>query len=406
MLTYNYALIMKKFKFLIISLVATTISLILFNIYIDKKYKELIVEKDITSIKHTYNHIIRDRGGLLKDEMRREGDLILLGSSELSSTVDQNPINIFPFKGADYDVSIFGRAHTQTLQHSTILSNIKNLSKDDKIAIIISAQGFEFDVVKGNSSDFIVNFSDLQLYDFLNNDKLSDESKKYYAERAGELLEESGDFTEECIYAKLYAKDTTISNIILNIVKPYYSFKEYMLKTRDKVQSIMVMKNLEDKSDSSILREINWSEEYIKAEEEGKSKVTNNDLYVDDDYYNKYIKDNYDSVKDRWKGKNLLSAPELDDYKLFLQVSKELGVKPLIILMPVNAHYYEHMGWTVDKRTEFYNTMEQMANEYDFDVLNLQNKEYEKYYLSDVMHLGWKGWLNIDEEMYKYFNKK
>lgn len=397
---------MKKFKFLIISLVVTTISLILFNIYIDKKYKELIVEKDITSIKHTYNHIIRDRGGLLKDEMRREGDLILLGSSELSSTVDQNPINVFPFKGADYDVSIFGRAHTQTLQHSAILSSTQNLSEDDKIAIIVSAQWFDFDRIKGNASEFSVNFSELQFYDFLNNDKLSNESKKYYAERVADLLEQSGEYVEEGVYAKLYAKDDEISNIILNVLKPYYKFKEYMLETKDKVQTIRSMKDLENKSNSDNLRDIDWHEEYIKAEEQGKSKVTNNDLYVDDDYYNTYIKDNYDSVKDKWKDKDLLNSPELNDYKLFLQVSKELGVKPLIILMPVNGLYYDHMGWTIDKRIEFYNTIEKMAKDNGFDVLNLQNKEYEKYYLSDVMHLGWKGWLNIDEEMYKYFNER
>lgn len=396
---------MKKFKFFIIPVLITIIFSLFFNMYIDREYEILKNKKDITSIKHTYNHIIRDRGGILKDQMHDEGDLIILGSSELNSAVDQNPINFFPFNGANYDVSIYGRAHTQTLQHSNMISNIKNLNEKDKIAIIVSAQWFEsMDGIYG--SNFVVNFSEFQFYEFLNNDKLSNESKKYYAERVSNLLEQSGEYVEEEIYAKLYAKDDAISNIILNVLKPYYKFREYMLSTKDKVQTVESMKDLEDKGDSDPLRYINWDEEYIKAEEQGESKVTNNDLYVYDDYYNTYIKDNYDSVKDTWKEKELLSAPELNDYKLFLQVSKELGVKPLIILMPVNGRYYDHMGWTVDKRTEFYNTIEQMAKDYDFDVLNLQNKEYEKYYLTDVMHLGWKGWLNIDEEMYKHFNER
>ena len=396
---------MKKFKFFIIPVLITIIFSLFFNMYIDREYEILKNKKDITSIKHTYNHIIRDRGGILKDQMHDEGDLIILGSSELNSAVDQNPINFFPFNGANYDVSIYGRAHTQTLQHSNMISNIKNLNEKDKIAIIVSAQWFEsMDGIYG--SNFVVNFSEFQFYEFLNNDKLSNESKKYYAERVSNLLEQSGEYVEEEIYAKLYAKDDAISNIILNVLKPYYKFREYMLATKDKVQTVESMKDLEDKGDSDPLRYINWDEEYIKAEEQGESKVTNNDLYVYDDYYNTYIKDNYDSVKDTWKEKELLSAPELNDYKLFLQVSKELGVKPLIILMPVNGRYYDHMGWTVDKRTEFYNTIEQMAKDYDFDVLNLQNKEYEKYYLTDVMHLGWKGWLNIDEEMYKHFNER
>ena len=74
--------------------------------------------------------------------------------------------------------------------------------------------------------------------------------------------------------------------------------------------------------------------------------------------------------------------------------------------MPVNGLYYDHLGLDEEKRTEFYDTVEKLADDKGFEVLNLQNKEYEKYYLSDVMHLGWKGWLNINEEMYKYFNER
>ena len=80
---------------------------------------------------------------LLKDDMHEDGDLILLGSSELSSEVYQNPINIFPFKGAEYDVSIYGRAYTQSLQHTAMLNSISNLKSDDKIALIVSSQWFE-----------------------------------------------------------------------------------------------------------------------------------------------------------------------------------------------------------------------------------------------------------------------
>lgn len=50
--------------------------------------------------------------------------------------------------------------------------------------------------------------------------------------------------------------------------------------------------------------------------------------------------------------------------------------------------------------------MEGITEEKGFDVLNLQNIEYEKYYMHDVMHLGWKGWLTINEEISKYFQGK
>ena len=83
---------MKKYKFLLIPIITITLFAIIFNNLIDKEYESLKNKKDITSLKHTYNEKIRDRGGLLKDEMHDEGDLMLLGSSELSSSVNQNPI--------------------------------------------------------------------------------------------------------------------------------------------------------------------------------------------------------------------------------------------------------------------------------------------------------------------------
>ena len=178
-----------------------------------------------------------------------------------------------------------------------------------------------------------------------------------------------------------------------------------MLETKDKVQTIKSIKKLEDKKEVNF-KEINWEEEYLKAEREGASKVTNNDINVDDEYYDTYLRDKYDSLKDKWNNVDLLKSKELEDYKFFINTCKDINVRPLIILMPVNGLYYDHLGLTKEKRTEFYNTIESIAKENGFDVLNLQNKEYEKYYLSDVMHLGWKGWLNINEEMHNYFNER
>lgn len=395
---------MKRYRYFIIPIVCITIFACAFNVILDKKYEEIRNKKDLTSVKHTYNHIIRDRGGLLKDKMNEDNDLMLLGSSELSSAVVQNPINVFPFKGAEYDVSIFGRAYTQTLQHTTMLSSISNLNSDDKIAIVVSAQWFEKESgIAG--TDFSVNFSEQQFYKIFNNDKISKENKLYYAERMAELLGESGQFGEETIYANLYAKDNIISKGTLGLLKPYYWLKEYMLDVKDKVQTIKVLNGLGDKKETN-LKEINWDEEYLKADAEGASKVTNNDINVDDSYYDKYLRDVYEGLEGKWNNVDLLASKELKDYELFLNVSKELDVKPLVVLMPVNGLYYDHLGLTKEKRDLFYNTVEAMAVERGFDVLNLQNKEYEKYYLSDVMHLGWKGWLTIDEEMYKYFEKR
>ena len=239
----------------------------------------------------------------------------------------------------------------------------------------------------------------------INNNDVSKDNKLYYAKRISELLRKGEEYGEERIYANLYYRDNIISKIVLQLLKPYYILKEYLLDTKDKVQTIKLLENLGPKGEKEI-KNIDWDEEYKKADNEGRKYVTNNEIYVEDKYYDAYLRDKYDSLKGSRENIDLLKSKELDDYKFLLDSCKEIGVNPLIILMPVNGKYYDHLGLNKEKRTEFYDSLEKVAEGYEFNVLNLQNKEYEKYYLNDVMHLGWKGWLNINEEMCNYFNKR
>ena len=36
------------------------------------------------------------------------------------------------------------------------------------------------------------------------------------------------------------------------------------------------------------------------------------------------------------------------------------------------------------------------------DAGPLKNKEYEDYFLFDVMHVGVKGWMEVERELYKF----
>lgn len=396
---------MRRFKYLLIPLITLIALIPLVDSIYSRKCEEVLAQKDITDIKHEYNNILRDRGGVLKDQMVNDKDLLLLGSSELSSDVEQNPINMFPFTGSEYDVSIFGRAYSQSLQHSSILNSMNNLNSDDKVALIVSLQWFQRpDGIKGE--EYSVNFSEYQFYKMINSNVISKENKLYYAKRNYDLLRKSNEYLEERIYAGLYVRDNVISRGILTVLKPYYKFKEYLLGIKDKIQTYKTLRNLENKGDQLNINSIKWKEEYKKAEEQGTSSATNNPLYVDDYYYDTYLRDKYDELEGVSKDINLMISKEIDDYEYFLNVSQDLGVKPLIVLMPVHGDYYDYLGLDKNKRTEYYNKIESMAEEKGFEVLNLQNKEYEKYYLKDVMHLGWKGWLNINEEASKYFNER
>jgi D-alanine transfer protein len=56
-----------------------------------------------------------------------------------------------------------------------------------------------------------------------------------------------------------------------------------------------------------------------------------------------------------------------------------------------------------EKRDAFFDKAEQMAKERGFEVLNLKDEEYTDYFMYDIMHLGWKGWLKVEEDIYKHY---
>ncbi len=100
-----------------------------------------------------------------------------------------------------------------------------------------------------------------------------------------------------------------------------------------------------------------------------------------------------------------MNSKEFDDYKLYLDTCVDLGIKPYIILMPTNGWWYDYTGMTKKSRDEFYDVVQSMGEQRGFEVLNLKDEEYTPYFMCDVMHLGTKGWLKVDEELYKYFKE-
>lgn len=82
-----------------------------------------------------------------------------------------------------------------------------------------------------------------------------------------------------------------------------------------------------------------------------------------------------------------MNSKEMNDYKFFLSVCNELNIKPYIILPPVNGWYYDYVGLSKEKRDEYYKTVEKMAEDNGFEVLNLHQYDYKEGFLVDAKTL-------------------
>jgi len=395
---------MKKFFTLLASL---AFSLIAFMVFITVYNKTL--DKRIDAV---YNEAVaRYSGSLVKDqgmELQKRGiaknNFMLYGSSELASKVPQNPASFFPTENDNYFINIVGRGHSQNLEHSINFGALGKELKGKKVGFIVSIQWF-LDKEGIPADSFTMNFSELQFYQYMNNKNIDKESKKYVAERVRELTKGNKKFRDTNFYATLCSKDNAVYKIGYYAFKPYYFIREQILNTKDKTKSLQLLKEMKPQSANAYkLNKGDWAVETKLAEEMGKKAVTNNEYYIDDNYYNNYIKNRLGELKDFYKGSDIEKSVENRDFDNLLKVCKQLDIKPYFIFMPVNGQFYDYMGLPKEAREKYYDDMEKKAKEYGFETLKMKEKDYEPYFMVDIMHFGWKGWLYVDEKISEYRN--
>ncbi len=388
----------KRISLILFPIVITFASVILYDKYLDRKINELYNP----NLARTYGVDEMNKGVKLLDLCAGKDDLIMLGSSELDSQVLTSPRNMFPNTQLNCSVDLVGRAYVQDLANAVRLGALGDSFSGKKIVLIISLQWFLGDDI--NVNGFKAHFSELQFYKFMNNKKISFQDKAYVCQRINKLLKNDSAFERPYLYASLYKNDNFLSKLVFLGFKPYYYLREKFLELKDKHQALKAVKRFSDQSTSPAV-EIDWDKEEIEAQKMAEEECTNNSFNVYNEYYDTYLKDRMDVLKDSVSSDlDLCKSPEFEDYKLMLKTFKESNVKPYIVFMSTNGLYYDYIGLNQSKRLAFYDKLGSMAKEYGFDYLDLREKEYEPYFYRDVMHLGWKGWLYVNKKITEYYS--
>ncbi|MGX4601237.1 D-alanyl-lipoteichoic acid biosynthesis protein DltD [Faecalimicrobium sp. JNUCC 81] len=396
---------MKKLVYILMPITVGVIFVLLINIFLDFEIKGLLKEKDLTKIMNDPISDTKDKGSIANNYFLSKKDILMMGSSELSSAIKrQHPTNYFNTNRSKNGLAAIGRPFTQSLQHTATLGSLNPEIKDRKVVLLVSMQWF-MDKEGVSGEHYQLRFSPSQFYNFLDSNKLSKDSKDKLVARSENLLSTSNEYKPEYVYSKLYNSNDFTSKTEKFLLKPYFELRKYFVRLKEK--GLLYKKLLRSENAKSYKEKgkIDWEKEKSLAIEEAKHRVGNNELAIDQYYYNENFKEGIDKFKDRYKDVNLLESVEFKDYELELQVCKELGIKPVVVVLPSMDRYYNLTGISKEERHEFYDKVIDEAKKYDFESIDLRDKETEKYYLRDVMHLGTKGWVDLCEKLYKKFDQ-
>lgn len=388
---------MIKLKAFLLSLVLVIATLALLNVTFVKKIDDYYKVKD-NSIRYSTSYEKYKSRDILTNNIT-PNTLVLLGSSELVATINEDYHLNKIFNYNDFNIMQIGTSYSQNIIQATTLGSIEGSMTKRKVAIIESVQWFEKD---GTHQDAFLNkASQEHIFQTLSNKKISKDTKAKLIDRIIEITK--GNKLQNDLYKKyksyfIEGKGTFIDQKLLELDNTIYSFK---------LKHVFYQKQA--KSDYPLLGDktpdYDWEKLTDQFVEEVKKKTDNNDYAVDNTYYNTYLKDRYASLKDSNKDLSYLESPEYSDMELFLTVAKELGIEVEVIIFPVNGKWNDYTGVSREMREKTYKKIEDVAKSHGATVLNYGNREYDDYFLFDVMHVGVKGWMEVEKELYKFANQ-
>lgn len=323
---------------------------------------------------------------------------LVFGSSELSSNHLKSICYHF-FKEKNIAVQTIGHAGFQCFAISSVLATNAEFLKNSKILIILSPGWFEGKYAKGTELPCFFEYNnqfslskhyeskyiptDYQLYftNYLNRKYSQINSPNALIN----LLAHRGNIK--------YSLFNKVNELIYDYTKashPEYKRLEYI------EQDLVSSSSNKYEFNKPIL---NWDSLNNSAINEFKKLSTNNDLGIENSYYDFWVKS---------KPLKQIQIPshnqEFEDLKALLNLCHQLKCKPIFTIMPINPLVYENAKGLVPVITNIKAELDKYQFHY-LDMFTPNVTNYKKGVLEDIMHPGEYGWLQINQFLINEFGK-
>ena len=159
-------------------------------------------------------------------------------------------------------------------------------------------------------------------------------------------------------------------------------------KYRDRVEKYL--KDLPDKFSYDELREI--------AVKDAEANTTNNDMGMENRFYDTQVKKDLKKWKDYQKNYNFLKSSEYNDLQLVLNQFANSKVNVLFVIQPVNKKWMDYTGLNQDMYQHAVEKIRYQLESQGFtNIADFSKDGGEPFFMKDTIHLGWLGWLAFDK---------
>ena len=385
---------MIRLKAFLISIILVLITLVILDMTLLKKIENYYKTNDNSVRYSTSFEKYKSRDIIVENMTPRT--LLLLGSSELTTTINENyhPTKIFNYK--DFNIMQVGDGNSQNIIPAATIGSIGNDVRNNEIVMIQSIQWF--DNKNGILKDaFLSRISSEHVYNTMSNAKISHQTKEKFINRVIELSTSNKELNKKYKSYKRYFLNGKGNKFTEEFIKLDNYF--YVLKNKLNFYKNKGKENYPVSGENT--PNYNWGELEKQVTEEAKERTNNNDYQIDNSYYDKYIRAKYDQLKNISKNTKYDDSKEYEDLDILLSIVKDLDLNIKFAILPAHGKWSDYTGIGSEKRQVAYNKLKEIAKKNNIEVMDYSSKEYEDYYMYDAMHVGWRGWIDFERDLYK-----
>lgn len=323
-----------------------------------------------------------------------DSSLLLFGSSELStpsSLVPQVPENVFGTHDYGLRLMLVGEAYDQSLWQAIALgAYAQDGVPRDKVVLIVGPGWFVDGGMDGET--FKTRFSYSLYAGFCANEAIPDTVKAYVRDR---LLSYGVDETQVAANAGRLPQDM-LNGAVFGAIDD--------LKIRQGLVDVRAagMPRV-DSEDGSAVQTPDFEAMREQALVDGAAISTTNDWGVEDGFYTSRLEPVLADAAGTRGDETYSDTPEYDDLSCFLDIADACGIETLVVVSPVMGPYYDHIGITADTRANCYEKIRAVVDAHDrAQIADFSDREYEKYFLYDIVHFGTVGWTDVNEAVYAF----
>ena len=388
---------MKKIKALGIALVLAILTLFLYVHVLNQKLADYYHVSD-NSVRYNFEYTKYKGRDILKDNID-DKTLVVLGSSELAKASNQ-PFHFKQlFNYDDFHLMPIGGGNFQNIIHASILGSLGD--EFPKKKFVLSESFLWFDQNAMPPEAFLSRVSNEHVYYTLKNPKISHETKEKFMNRVLELSKGSKYHYDmfQRYKRRLLDNKGTIIDDWLN----WFDVKKFALN--NKIKFYFAANLTPIPSSGPITPNYDWEELKTKYLDDAKLLTNDNEFGIEKGYFDSIIGSDLQKLKGYASNYKYDKSKEYEDYKLILQMIKEMGLDVEVVTFPVNGKWFDYIGIGPEQRAIYSKKLTEITNSFGYKLMNLTSKEYEPYYMYDTVHPGWKGWPEVAEEMYKFYQK-